>query len=274
VLSLRWYNKKLDSKLDANNNSRPGRPAQVEPELVHLPVRTTRLATLADAISYNPEVEDAYVALFGAVRLSQPFASGNSVLVTSTAPGEGKTTVASCLAITASQAGQTALLIDGDLRRSSLASAAGISDGVGLTEILLGQAEAAEAIHPIAVFADSPRPGLVNVMAGGRRSAIVLPVVDWSKARAAFKSICQRFGIVLVDSPPILAANDALLLASIVDAVLMVVGVGTANLDELRRAKQQLEQTGTPVIGAVLNRFEPGIHGKSNQPYRGYYRGA
>lgn len=123
MLSLRWYNKKLDSNLDANNNLHPGRPTQVEAELVRLPARATRLATLAEAISLNPEVEDAYIALFGAVRMSQPFASGNSVLVTSTAPGEGKTTVASCLAITASRAGQTALLIDGDLRRSSLASA-------------------------------------------------------------------------------------------------------------------------------------------------------
>jgi capsular exopolysaccharide synthesis family protein len=225
-------------------------------------------------MSQNPEIEDAYIALFGAVRLSRPLASGtgNSILITSTAPGEGKTTVASCLAITASQAGQTALLIDGDLRRSSLATAVGISDSVGLTEILLGQAEAAEVIHPVAAFADSPGAGLVSVMAGGRRSPIVFPVVDWSRARTAFKPIWQRFGIVLLDSPPILAANDALLLASIVDAVLLVVGAGSANVDELRRAKEQLEQTCTPVIGAVLNRFEPKIHGHSNQPYRGYYR--
>src|SRR5205823_1036920 len=104
MLSLRWYNKKLDSKLGANNNSRPRRSTQVAAELVHLFARATPLGTLADAISHNPEVEDAYIALFGAVRMSQPFASGNSVLVTSSAPGEGKTTVASCLAITASQA--------------------------------------------------------------------------------------------------------------------------------------------------------------------------
>jgi len=51
-----------------------------------------------------------------------------------------------------------------------------------------------------------------------------------------------------VDSPPILAANDALLLAGVVDAVLMVVGAGSANLDEVRRAKEQMEQTGAAVI--------------------------
>ena len=239
-------------------------------ELVDTPYIGTGLSAFTQIMSESPEVADAYVALLGALRLSCPLDSGNSILVTSTQPGEGKTTVASCLAITASLAGQTALLIDGDLRRSSLASAIGIADTVGLTEILLGQAQAAEAIHPVPALADSPRAGLVSVMAGGRKSSIFLPAVDWPKARTAFRSISQAFGIVLLDSPPILAANDALLLASIVDAVLLVVGAGNANLDDVRRAKEQFDQIGIPVIGTVLNEFESKIHGRSNQPYRGY----
>ena len=109
-------------------------------------------------------------------------------------------------------------------------------------------------------------------MAGGRKSAISLAAVDWGKARSTFRSISQQFGIVVLDSPPVLAANDALLFASIVDAVLLVVGAGNANRDEVRRAKEQLDAIGTPNIGAVLNRFEPKVHGRSNQPYRGYYR--
>jgi Mrp family chromosome partitioning ATPase len=92
---------------------------------------------LAQIMLENPEVADAYDALFGDLRLAHPLASGNSILVTSTAPGEGKTTVSLCLAVTASLAGQTALLIDGDLRRSSLATTAGSADTVGLIEIML-----------------------------------------------------------------------------------------------------------------------------------------
>jgi capsular exopolysaccharide synthesis family protein len=227
---------------------------------------------LAQIMSENPEVADAYDALFGDLRLARPLASGNSILVTSTAPGEGKTTVSLCLAITASLAGQTALLIDGDLRRSSLATAVGSADTVGLIEIILGEAEAAGAIRPVPALADSPRAGVVSFMAGGRKPPIFLGAVDWSKARTALRSISQAFGIVFLDSPPILAANDALLFASIVDAVLLVVGTGNANLDEIRRAKEQLDAIGTPIIGAVLNRFEPKVHGPSNRPYSGYYR--
>jgi len=60
------------------------------------------------------------------------------------------------------------------------------------------------------------------------------------------------------------------MLAGIVDGVLLVVDAGSADRDEVRRAKEQLELVGAPVIGAVLNQFDPKIHGRPNHPYRGY----
>jgi polysaccharide biosynthesis transport protein len=250
-----------------SNADRGGR-SLLTAEVVHIPINGTRLNALAEVMSQNPAIEDAYIALFGSARLSRPLVSGKSILVTSTAPGEGKTTVASCLAITASLAGQSVLLVDGDLRRLTLASALGIAHAVGLTEVLSGEIAVQQGIHPVTLLGRSPKSATVNVMAGGRKSPVVLPALDWTSARNTFQSVSQTFDLILVDSPPILAANDALLLANIVDAVLMVVGAGNANLEELRRAKEQLEQTSAPVIGAVLNRFD----GQSNQPYGGYYR--
>ena len=242
-------------------------------ESVGRPTSGTRFG-LAQIMLENPEVADAYGELFGDLRLAVPLAAGNSILVTSTAPGEGKTTVSLCLAITASRAGQTALLIDGDLRRSPLTAAIGSPDTLGLIEILLGQGEVAEAIRPIAGLPDKTPASAVSFMPGGRKLPLSLGAVDWPKARTVFKSISQGYGIVLLDSPPILACNDALLFAGMVDAVVLVVGTGNANLDEIRRAKEQLDAIGTPIVGAVLNRFEPRLHGRSTQPYRGYYRRA
>ena len=244
----------------------------VTPPLPGNHTNSQRLSELAQMMSENPDVADAYDALFGALRLARPLATGNSILVTSAQPGEGKTTVSSCLAITASLAGQTALLIDGDLRRSSLAASVGIADAVGLIEVLLGQAEAYEAVRPIPELADGPRKSVVSFMTGGQKAPVFLGAIDWAKARGMLKSIAHAFDIVLVDSPPILAATDALLLAGIVDGVLLVVGAGSANIDEIGRAKEQLDAVGTPIIGAVLNRFEPKVHGPSDLPYRGYYR--
>ena len=241
-------------------------------ELVGKPTDGTPLSGFARIMSQNPDVADAYDALFGALQVTCLPAFGNSILVTSTEPGEGKTTVSSNLAIAASLAGQTALLIDGDLRRSPAPAPVEGAPTVGLVEILLGQADAAEAIRPVTELVRAPGAGAISFIARGPKSPISLAAVDWSKARTAFRSLSQEFGIVFLDSPPILAANDALLFASIVDAVLLVVGAGSANLGQVRRAKEQLDAIGTPIVGAVLNRFEPKVHGQSNQPYRGYYR--
>jgi len=229
-----------------------------------------RLSALARTVSGLPELRNAYDALLSAIRLSGPFGAGKSLLVTSTQPNEGKTTVASCLAITALLSGQSVLLIDGDLRRPSLASAAGIVNGVGFGEVLQGQSEIADAIHPVDLFEDRRGAGVLSVMGAGGKSPEFLPSVDWSRARTTFQSISERFGVVLFDSPPILAANDALLLAGIVDGVLLVVDARGADRNEVRRAKEHLEAVGAPLIGAVLNQFDPKIHGRANQPYLGY----
>jgi capsular exopolysaccharide synthesis family protein len=228
------------------------------------------LSELARMLVSNAEIREAYIALLGRLRLNANN-DCRSILVTSTQPSEGKTTVASCLAITASLAGQTVLLIDGDLRRRELASAAGIVDGAGLTEILEGKAGAIDAMHSLALFDDTQPAGPISIMAAGRKSSVILPGVDWLTARSTFNAIAERFGIVIIDSPPVLAANDALLLAGIVDGILLVIDTVGADRGEVRRAKEQLDLVGAPVLGAVLNRFDPKIHGQSSQPYRGYY---
>lgn len=218
----------------------------------------------------TPRLRDAYGALLSGIRLNPSFAAIKSILVTSTQPHEGKTTVASCLAIAAALSGQSVLLIDGDLRRPSLASAAGIGDGIGLGDVLDDSAETAEAIHRVELF-DEPRcAGTLCIMGAGGKSPEFLPRIDWPRARARFRKLAEQFSLVLFDSPPILAANDALLLAGSVDGVLLVVGAGSADRDEVRRAKEQLDPIGTPLIGAVLNQFEPKVHGRPNRPYSGY----
>jgi capsular exopolysaccharide synthesis family protein len=229
-----------------------------------------RLSALARLVVENLELRDAYATLLSGVQLSGRIGEGKSILVTSTQPNEGKTTVAAGLAIAAALCGETVLLIDGDLRRPSLASAAGIVDGVGLSELLDGDADSDAAVHPVELFETARDAAAVSIMGTGRRSPEFLARVNWPKARKALQSVAERFGLVLFDSPPILAVNDALLLAGVADGVLLVVDAATADREEVRRAKEQLELVGTRVIGAVLNRFNPKVHGRPDHPYRGH----
>jgi len=230
-----------------------------------------RLLALAALVQGTPELRDAYNALLTGIQLNTPLGSHSSILVTSTQPHEGKTTVASCLAIAAALSGQTVLLIDGDLRRPSLASAAGIANGVGFAEVIEGHTDCDEAIKGVDLFEVGKGAGTLSVMTAGGKSPEFLASVNWGKARATIAAIAQRFALVLFDSPPILAANDALMLAGIVDGVLLVVGAGNADRDEIRRAREQIEPVGTPLIGAVLNQFDPKLHGRPDRPYLGYY---
>jgi succinoglycan biosynthesis transport protein ExoP len=232
---------------------------------------TLRLSILAEMMSVDPGLREAFGALYAGIRMDARFTAGLAVLVTSTQPSEGKTTVASCLAITASLAGQSALLIDGDLRRPWLARAAGIADGAGFSDILEGCVDPAEAIHRIELPGGQQDDICLGVMSAGKKPPAFLPAVDWAKSKAAFRSLSRQFGIVILDSPPLLAAKDALLLAGFVDATLLVVGAGSVDREEVRRAKEQLDATGTKVIGAIINKFDPKLHGRSNQPYSDYY---
>jgi capsular exopolysaccharide synthesis family protein len=230
-----------------------------------------RLRALAKAVRGTPELRDAYNALLTGIRLSAPSGAAQSILVTSTQPSEGKTTIVSSLAIAAALSGQAVLLVDADLRRPSLASSAGIANGIGFGEFIEGCADADDAINRIDLFESANGAGTLNVMTAGGKPPEFLAGLDSAKARTKVAALARRFALILFDSPPVLAATDALLLAGFVDGVLLVIGAGSADRDEVRRAKEQIEPIGTPLIGAVLNQFDPKLHGRPDRPYLGYY---
>ena len=234
-------------------------------------VLNSRLSALARAIRQTPELREAYASLYSGLQLGGFLDSGNVILVTSAQPDEGKTTVAAGLSIIAALAGQSTLLIDGDLRRHSLTSATEVVASVGFGDVLDGQAKPEEAVYAVDLFEHAPAAGPISLMVAGDKSPAFLPAVDWPLARATLHSFAQHYDLVLVDTPPVLAANDALLLSKVVDAVLLVVRAGSAEQEEVRRVKDQIEATGTPMVGAVLNIFDSKSHGRSNHPYRSYY---
>jgi hypothetical protein len=144
----------------------------------------------------------------------------------------------------------------------------GIADGVGLGEISMAR------LKPTRRFFLSSCSKTLEGRSAQRdvRGAeiAVIPTALTGQG-AGVRSFSERDCIVLFDSRPILAVSDALFLGGIVDGILLVIGAGSADRDEVRRAKEQLEPIGTPIIGAVLNQFDPKLHGRPNQPYRGYY---
>lgn len=169
------------------------------------------------------------------------------VLVTSAENGEGKTTAASNLAITFAQAGRRVLLVDADMRRSSLGKLYELNEAPGLSECLSGKTPGPEAV-------ESKVPGL-DIIPSGHRAPNPSEILG-SEALEEFLSWArERYDIVILDSPPVGVVGDAITVASKVDLVLQVILCGKTRIPALRRSSEMLS-AGARKMGAVLNSYE------------------
>jgi Mrp family chromosome partitioning ATPase len=91
------------------------------------------------------------------------------------------------------------------------------------------------------------------------------------KLKTILDQTAQQFDLVLLDSPPALSVNDPLFLADAVDGVILVVACGLAKECDAKLAKERIQQAGGQILGVVINKFVPGLHGQGFHPYRGYY---
>lgn len=169
------------------------------------------------------------------------------IVVTSSVPGDGKSTVSVNLASSLAAAGQWAVLIDCDLRRPVIADIFEMPHDVGLTDVLAGRAELQDVAHrpsrdvPLAVIGSGRIPPNPSELLGSQRMRDFLAEISKS-------------AIVILDSPPVLPVTDAAVLAAGADGVLIVVSSGKTTFEVLQRAIANITRTSGRVLGVVLNR--------------------
>ncbi|MEI6775414.1 MAG: CpsD/CapB family tyrosine-protein kinase [Chloroflexales bacterium] len=205
------------------------------------PERT--LITLRDPSSAAAE---AYRTLRTNIQFSSIDRPLKTLLVTSTAPDEGKSITLANIAVTMAQSEQRVLLVDCDLRRPSLHSIFGLANDHGLTSALLEQGQGelpiqATSVPGLSLLASGPLPPRPADLLGSRRMAAL---IDRLRASA---------DIVLIDTSPVVAVTDAAVLAPQVDGVLLVLQAGYTRRDRAREARQILEKVKAHIIGVVLN---------------------
>ena len=172
------------------------------------------------------------------------------VLVTSAVAGEGKTTVASHLASSLARAGRKTLLIDADLRNPALHQLFEVPMQPGFSEVLLGEVEVADAVQ------ETTLPGLV-VMPAGQWDREVMQALARGGLEGVFEKLREEFDFIIIDSHPVLAATDSLLLSQRSDAVILAVLNGVSQTPRVYAAAQRLNEVGVRVLGAVVSAADP-----------------
>lgn len=179
------------------------------------------------------------------------------ILVTSAIPGEGKTTVAANLAVVFAQAGTSVCLVDADLRRPRVAKLFGVENGQGLSNLVVGQGELDQVLQP------APVAGL-SLLPSGPVPPNPAELLGSVRMGALLEELCDRFDVVVMDSPPVLSVTDAAVLAPKVDGAILVAEAGRVARQQVAQARGALQAVNARVLGTVLTGLQP-------QRREGYY---
>ena len=172
------------------------------------------------------------------------------VVMTSCVPGEGKSFMAMQVMLNMAYRGKRCILVDVDLRRSYTLRRYGIrveGEALGVAHYLAGYCSLDDAVYETNI------PG-AYIMPVGRDVANPMPLIDSPFFAEMLEILAGEFDLVLVDTPPIGAVVDSAVIAKNCDGTVMVVEYGQRRRSELKSAVEQMEQSGTPVLGCILNK--------------------
>jgi succinoglycan biosynthesis transport protein ExoP len=205
-----------------------------------------------------------------------------TILVTSSGPREGKSSVACNLAIVMAQIGLKTVLVSADLRRPIIAKVFGIKREPGLNELMLGTIDLDNALNNITdillgeIGLEDIRktPGIENIwiLPTGHLPPNPVEILESKAMREVIEKLKARFDVVIFDSPPVLPVTDSSLLAPKMDCVVLVYEIGRTSREGLMRAKVQLESAGAKIAGVVLNHTQAQTEGISPYPYYNKYK--
>jgi non-specific protein-tyrosine kinase len=215
---------------------------------------------LATVLYPRSSAAEAYRSL----RTNLDFASVDqplqSLLITSSVPGEGKTVTAANLAVACAQAGRRVVLVDADLRKPGAHALFDLPNEQGLTTLLRDQS--IEAV----MVAQNTEVGGLHVITSGPTPPNPSELLGSQRMRHTLERLVRRWDLVILDSPPINAVTDPAILSSITDGTLLVVDAQKAHPKGLRQAYESLGRASSRVLGAMLNRVSTSLRGE----YAGY----
>ncbi len=214
----------------------------------------------ADGFSYrgmvcalNPtsSVTEAYRSIRTSLFFSAHADESTTLVVTSGGPNDGKTTTATNLALVMAQSGKRVLLVDADFRRPMVHKIFGLNDGMGATNVLVGQAALEQAVQK--AHSNGHVIENLDILVAGPKPPNPAELLDSQSMRQLLAEARRTYDRVIVDTPPVLFVADASIVGAISDGVVMVVKSAANSRSLARRAKEQLEGVNARILGGILN---------------------
>ncbi len=213
--------------------------------------QTPKRPLVSSLNSHEPRVE-AFRVLRTNLQFVDIDTANKAFVVTSSVPGEGKSTTAVNTAITMAQTGKSILLLDGDLRRPQLADMLDLEGAVGVTTVLLGKIAVTDAIQ-------KHETGL-HVLTSGTVPPNPAELLSSQAMHDLILELRSTYDTIVIDAPPLLPVTDAALLAEQTDGALVVVRHGKTTREQLHGAHERLAGVGANILGVVFN-MVPGKRG-------------
>lgn len=230
-------------------NGHHSRLARLGGEVAGPPSASGPRVELLSYVQPKSQISEAFRALRTSLLLSQAEHPPQVILVTSALPREGKTTAAVNLAVTLAQLGDRTLLMDSDLRKPGIRRALNLTGGkeAGLSSFLAGVASLDE------VTIAHPAISNLSALTTGPVPPSPADLLSSHRMREAIAELRRRFKFVVIDSPPIMAATDAVILSALTDGVLLVVRSGETPKEAFTRTRDLLVGVKCRLLGVVLN---------------------
>jgi capsular exopolysaccharide synthesis family protein len=203
-------------------------------------------------------VAEAYRAVRTALHFGVPNGHAKTIVVTSPAPGDGKSTLASNLAITMAQAGKHTLLLDADFRRPVQHRLFEVPDDSGLTSVLAGQEPLNKAIHRTLV------EGL-DLLPAGPMPLNPSELLNGEAFGEILDELSQKYDHIVLDCPPVMAVTDARILGAVCDVTILVLRAGKTTRKAAELSRAGLLSVKARLIGCVVNDVPKG------EQHYGYY---
>jgi capsular exopolysaccharide synthesis family protein len=221
-------------------------------------------SNLVVSVTQQSVFSEGYRVVRTALTYCWPEQATRTILVTSTAPGEGKTLTSVNLALTLASLGGKVLLVDCDMRKPQTHALLRVKRVPGLSDVLVGKAKPSDAVQSLPYM---------SFLSAGTHAPSPADLLTTHTMRVFLDALKGRFDWIVLDTPPVGAVSEALVLGSLTDGVIVVAGAEMVPRKAVAHTVERIGETGCRVLGVILNRAQVNKHSYYYGRYYGHYYG-